>query len=170
MSIKWIGAIVVILCCGWFGYTFAAAHRMEEKCLSQLIGALDYMGCELQYRLTPLPELCAMTAAYGKGVVSSVFKALSDDLNSQISPDVPSCMASVVSQCRDLPPHTKECLLQFGNSLGQFDLQGQLIGLESVRQAARQKLQALRQNKDIRLRSYQTLGLCAGAAIAILFI
>ena len=36
-----------------------------------------------------------------------------------------------------------------------------------VRGDCRTQLKALEQNRDIRLRNYQTLGLCAGAALAI---
>ena len=57
-----------------------------------------------------------------------------------------------------------------GASLGRFDLQGQLQGIESVRAQCRKDLAELEDNRDQRLRSYQTLGLCAGCALAILFL
>ena len=57
-----------------------------------------------------------------------------------------------------------------GSSLGRFDLEGQLQGLESVRIYCREQLDELSKDRDVRLRSYQTLGLCAGAALAILFV
>ena len=62
MSIKLIGAALIIAGCDGVGFSMAAAHRREESALRQLIGALDYMGCELQYHLTPLPELCRSAA------------------------------------------------------------------------------------------------------------
>jgi len=49
-------------------------------------------------------------------------------------------------------------------------MEGQLKGLESVRQECRRQVETLSYNRDARLRSYQTLGLCAGAALAILFV
>ena len=55
MSFKWIGALMVVAGCGGVGFTMAAAYIREEWALRSLIGALDYMTCELQYRLTPLP-------------------------------------------------------------------------------------------------------------------
>ena len=71
---------------------------------------------------------------------------------------------------REIPKLTRESLELLGRSLGRFDLEGQLRGLESVRQVCRHGLETLAQNSAIRNRSYQTLGLCAGAALAILFI
>jgi hypothetical protein len=57
-----------------------------------------------------------------------------------------------------------------GTSLGRYDLQGQLNGIESVRIRCRSDLEELERNRDVRLRSYQRLGLCAGCALAILFL
>ena len=44
------------------------------------------------------------------------------------------------------------------------------IGVETVRGECRRELEQMNVNKDVRLRSYQTLGFCAGAAVAILLI
>lgn len=138
--------------------------------MRQLISALDFMGCELQYRMTPLPELCKETAGTCKGVIQQVFLALSRELEEQISPNAAICMKAVVQENRQVPRLTREVLLTFGESLGNFDLSGQLNGLETARQACRRELEALAQNRDVRLRSYQTLGICAGAALVVLFI
>ena len=44
-----------------------------------------------------------------------------------------------------------------------------LKGLEAVRQKCREDIQLLTEDKAVRMRSYQTLGICAGVALAILF-
>ena len=64
----------------------------------------------------------------------------------------------------------KELLLELGRSLGNFDLNGQLRGIEAVRRQALEALQNSVKDRDQRIRSYQTLGLCAGAALAILLL
>lgn len=170
MTAKLIGIIFVIGSCGAFGFSLAATHRREEKCLRQLIAVLDYMACELQYRLTPLPSLCRQAAAESSGVIRNIFSGFTEELEDQISPDVSKCMQVSLRRIKDVPPITGECLCVLGQSLGRFDLEGQIRGLESVRQICRNKLEGLEANKDVRLRSYQTLGLCAGAALAILLI
>lgn len=170
MTIKWIGAILIIIGCGGVGFSIAAAHRAEERQLQILIGALDYMQCELQYRLTPLPELCRQTAAQAGGAVRAVFTVLADELENQISPDVSCCLTAALSKIPDIPKYTQASLRNLGKTLGRFDLDGQLLGLEAVRQECRRNLDSLTANRETRLRSYQTLGLCAGAALAILFI
>lgn len=170
MEFKWIGAILIILGCGGFGFSMAAAHRREEHDLRQLIAALDYMECELQYRMTPLPDLCHAAGQEIGGQTGTVLLRLSEELNHQVSPDVAACMGSALRNTDRLSGHTLENLKLLGSSLGRFDLKGQLSGLETVRGACRQDLARLSQNRENRLRSYQTLGLCAGAALAILLI
>ena len=170
MSFKLIGALLVIAGCGGFGFMIAAAHRREEQTLRQLIAALDYMECELHYRLPPLPDLCRQVAGESRGVIQTIFALLAEELESQISPDVEHCMCAALSRVKDIPKETYAALELLGRSLGRFDIEGQQMGLEAVRHSCRQKVDMLSQNREVRLRSYQTLGLCAGAAIAILFI
>lgn len=168
MMLRWIGACLVILGCGGFGVMIAASFRKELTSLKKLIAALDFMECELQYRMSALPDLCRQTAANCDGVLRQIFSSLAAELEDQISPNVQQCMKSVLSKTKDVPTQTAEALLQLGNSLGRFDLQGQLKELESARQECRVKLNKLSGNADVRIRSYQTLGICAGAALAIL--
>ena len=63
-----------------------------------------------------------------------------------------------------------QTFMQLGESLGRFDLPGQLRGLEAIRRETEQTLQEVHAQRENRLRSYQTLGLCAGASLAILFL
>ena len=169
MNCKWIGAILIIAGCGGFGFSIAAGCRREERLLRQLIQALQYMHWELQYKLTPLPELCRQTGKAASGIVRDIFLGLARELDWQASPDVSGCMSAALKRNRDLPRNIRRLFVQLGHCLGRFDLQGQLQGLEAVRSACEGALAELNKNRDVRLRSYQTLGLCAGAALAILF-
>lgn len=170
MDYKWIGALLTVAGCGGFGFQMAAAHRYEEKSLRQLVSALDYMTCELRYRMTPLPEVCRQTSGECGGSLKQLFSQLGEELDAQLGPDVRDCMDSVLRKAGRLPDKTRANLILLGNSLGRFDLEGQLTGLEAVRAACRRDLDALGRDRDQRLRSYQTLGLCAGAALAILLV
>ena len=108
MSLKLIGAVLIIAGCGGVGFSMAAAHRREENALRQLIGALDYMGCELQYHLTPLPELCRCAATESGGCISKVLLNLASELESQIAPDAASCMNAAISKTPKLPPRVRK--------------------------------------------------------------
>ena len=170
MLIKIIGAVLIITACASVGFRMGALQRKEEQTMENLCFLLDYMQCELQYRMTPLPELCRKTAAQASGVLRKLFYHLAVELESQVLPDVESCMEAALSKCNALPEHSLLCLQQMGKTMGRFDIEGQVKGLEASRQYCRRILKQLRHNKDNRLRSYKTLGLCAGAAIVILFL
>lgn len=167
---KLIGVILVIAGCGGVGFRMAANHRQEERALRQLVGILDFMECELQYRLTPLPELCRLAAKEFSGKPGAIFLELALEMEAQILPDMTRCMEVALARNRELPPITRDSLKLLGKTIGRFDLEGQLKGLEAVRQDCRRNLEQLCANRETRLRSYRTLGLCAGAALAILFV
>lgn len=169
MSYKWIGALLVIAGCGGFGFSVAAGYRRQEHFLRQLIQSLQFMQNELQYHLTPLPELCRQAGKETSGTLRNVFLNLARELDWQTSPDVKSCMSEAIQKSGELPRSFRKHLLQLGHSLGRFDLPGQVQGLQAVMAACEEELNAFRNNREPRLRSYQTLGLCAGAALAILF-
>lgn len=170
MNLKLIGAVLIISCSTWFGLALCGNYRYEERTLRQLLRALDFMGCELQYRITALPELCRMTSVSCRGVISQVFCSFAKELEDQISPDAGSCMKAVIAKTPKIPRMSRTALLDFSDTLGCFDMQGQLIGLEAARQACKRNLDSLSENREIRLRSYQTLGICTGAALIVLLI
>ena len=170
MTIKLMGAILVFTGCGGFGFAMAASHRREEQALNQLLIALEYMECDLSCRLTPLPQLCCAAANAVTGPVHTFFLQLAQELDTQTAADASGCIRAVIRNMQELPRDAADQLLELGTSLGCFDLPGQLRGLRSAQSRCSLRLEELRCNRDSRLRSYQTLGLCAGAALAILFI
>lgn len=169
MTIKWIGAILIISGCGGCGFLMASAYRAEERTLEALCRALEYMSCELSYHMTPLPQLCRNTAQSVTGKTNAVFLSLAQELEQQVAPDAVSCMRAVQATI-NLPDSAQDILTQLGNCLGCFDLSGQIRGIESCLKNAQSKLRYLNDHRQNRIRSYQTLGLCAGAALAILFL
>ena len=170
MTGKLLGAVLIITGCGVFGYAQSASYRKEEQLLRQFIAALDYMQCELQYRMTPLPELCRQTAAEGRGLISRFLGSLAQEMEKQVQPCVADCVTETIYGIGPIPNRLLESFQHFGNSLGRFDVAGQIKELEFVRTYCRDEVTRMSENRDTRLRGYQTLGLCAGAALAIIFV
>ena len=168
MSFKWMGAVLIVVSCGGTGFAMAAASRREEQELKQLISALEWMGCELRYHRTQLPQLCAMASQRAAGRVKAVLRSLSELLSCGGLPDVKSCMEASLGGME--PDRLRQRLTKLGACLGQFDLEGQLLGLDALKNECCLELERLSVNRENRLRGYQTLGLCAGAALAILFV
>ncbi|MBQ3503325.1 MAG: stage III sporulation protein AB [Oscillospiraceae bacterium] len=169
MSSKILGSLLVILGCGGFGFSMAAACRREERQLTELMDILQYIYCDLRYHLTPLPDLCRKAAKQGRGELYRLFEGVGDILQQGTLPQVSDCVYLALTGS-DISPTIRELLIVMGQTMGQFDLEGQLIGLNSLKERCAQSLETLRQGKTDRLRSYQTLGLCAGAALVILFV
>ena len=170
MILKIMGALLILSGCAGYGVMICTAYRREEEMLVQLLHTLDYMQCELQFRMTPLPELCVQTGACCKGKISQFWMNLSEELCLQTSADVSGCILVAKKSVGTLPPHVDKVLDILAQSLGQFDAQGQLQALESTRTHCRTELEAMRNGREDRLQSYQTLSICAGAALVILLV
>lgn len=170
MTVKICGAIFVILACSGFGFSLAASYIKQVGALRNLIKAVNYMKSELQYRYTALPELCAHAAQATDGCIRKFFLLLAAELESQICPNTEQCVVNVLTRQQDLPSYTKEIAADLGKTLGAFGLSGQLEGLLQIQVACEEKLSSLTKHQDNRVRSYQTLGVCAGAALAILLV
>lgn len=170
MILKLVGAICIAIACVGACITIVAYHRREVATLKSIIFALEFMLSELEYRMPPLSDLCRKTAYQCDKNLQKVFLNLSNELENQISPDAKHCMDSVLSKTSHISEDSKYCLFLLGESLGRFDLQGQLRALESVKKECTEKLNRILDHGDVRIRSWKTLGLCTGAALIILLI
>ena len=170
MAFKWIGATLIVVSCSGWGFAIAAGKRKEERLLYQLLGILQFMDAELQYRLTSLPELCRMAAGQSGGILRSIFLNLYRELTWQKQADASSCMYAAISRSEEIPSKIRRLLVMLGHTLGRYDLSGQLEGIQAVRKRCGEALQNVQKNRNERLRSYQTLGICAGTALAIILI
>ena len=65
---------------------------------------------------------------------------------------------------------SKPLLFLLGDSLGKYDLDGQLKGIDFVRKNCEEILAKQVQELNNCVRTYKTLGVCAGAALAILLL
>ena len=167
--IRLVGALLLVSGCGSFGFAMGLHYRREIKMLRQLLAALQEMEWELKYRLTPLPDLCATGAAAAEGKLGELFRKLRSELETGEFSEISGCMNGLV-QTMDIAPRCRTCLRELGNSLGRYDLEGQLQGIRSVKHRCRGFLEELESHRSERMRSYQTLWLCAGGALAILLV
>ena len=102
MYIKIFGAILVLIGCGGYGIMMATFHRREVAALHQLVHVMDLMTSELEYKMTPLPELCRFGADQSKGAIKAFFHGLADAMDKQISPDVGCCTITVLKNIQNM--------------------------------------------------------------------
>ena len=168
MYIKLIGAVLIITGCGGYGIMLAITHRRETSALHQLVEVMEKMICELEFRMPPLPELCRFASEQTKGAISVFFRNLGKVMEEQVSPDVGLCTVLALKETTALPSSASAQIQALGQTLGRFDLMGQITSLERCKQSCLCELEVMEHQQSQRLRSYQTLGFCAGAALAIL--
>lgn len=169
MSFRIIGALCIVAGCGCVGFSLIATHRKTVVLMQQLIAIFTFMECELAYRMTPLPELFRRIPEKD-GSLQRFFCNLADELEGQIAPDVSCCVDAALTQSKDLPELVKNGIYHFGRSAGCFDIDGQLKEIAIAKERCISLLDNYTKNQDVRLRNYQTLALCAGAAIVILLL
>lgn len=170
VSVKLIGAVCVIVGCGGIGFQMAHDRLRTEKYIRMLIAALDHILLELQYRCLPLPDLSRGAANVSYGIVRKLFMLFAEELENQISPDAECCARAAIGRMGKIPPTIADLFQKMGRLLGNYDLCGQIESLRSVHQECNKVLEDLVNNKENRIRGYQTLGLCTGAAVVILLI
>ena len=166
---KFIGAVLLLCGCGSFGVSLAAAHKREQYMLQRLIGALQEMEWELKFRMTEMPELCRIAGTAAGGILKQIFLELARKLDAREVADISGSLNAILNE-KGLPRRVRRNMRQLGRSLGRFDLEGQLQGLQSVRMQCRKDLHALEENNPERMRNYRTLALCAGAVLVIIFL
>ena len=168
MISKAFGAALIIAGCSGTGISIANALCRREAMLKQLIQVIEFMTNELQYRLTPLPDLCIQAGNLLGGALGRVFLNLEQELELRISSDVCNCMEASIAKETNLPVEIRQHLTRLGNVLGRYDLPGQLQLLHSVCSDCRESLRILKSEKKAQIRFYRSLGICTGAVLTIL--
>ena len=170
MNIRWFGAILVGLGCTSFGFSLAASYRREAAMLRNLYGVLVHMESELTYRMTPLPMLFRSVSESCTGILSELFRQMADEMAAHTAAHASDCVNSVLWRNPALPGKLRCILLELGNTLGTFDLSGQLRGIRLCQEDCSRELDTINRHLREQIRSYRLLGCCAGAALAILLL
>lgn len=170
MMMKIFGALLIVGGCTGVGFAVSGNYRRQERAMEELLRCFQWMSCELSYRTPPLAVLCRGASDSCQGAVSKVMFQFAYELDRQLTPDVSTCLQAALAAVPGLPETVEKHFMNLGTSLGRFDLQGQLAGLDAAMDRCKQDLDRLSGDREVRTRNYQTLGLCAGAALVIMFL
>ncbi len=166
---KWLGALLIVLGCSGCGFLMGEAYRREERLLRQLQESITWLQWELRCHGSDLPGMFYRAAERTDGPLKVLFQSVSRCLSDRVAPNARVCMETALQE-ENLPEKTKQIAMLLGGSLGEFDLEGQLGQLETVRMECSRLLEEHTRSRDSRIRSYQTLGICGGLALAILLL
>lgn len=168
--LKTAGIILVVLGASGAGFTMALGVRRQAAVLRQLLSALEQMKGEIAYQRTPLPELMRLLSVGSRGVAAVFFDRVAGDLHLRQEGSVYAIFKKELSAMPEgaFTPQVRLVLLNLGKGLGKYDLESQLRSIDLAAERLQSLLDALQADQQSRMRSYCTLGVCAGLAIAIL--
>lgn len=172
MIVRMLGAAMVLCGSAFFGISAAVSLRRTIAQLKMLDTAFHLMDCELRFISPPLPRLLRTVAKDTAGPVSALFSNLAAILADPATKDPEAAMRLALERTKhlNLPAGTVFSLLEFAQTLGRYDLSGQLSAVQSVRTRLSGQLENLLAEQKGRCRIYETLGICAGAAVVILIL
>lgn len=163
----------LLLFCGStaIGLGAAGALRKRTQALSSFLGGLTIMEAELQFHLTPMPDLLEKLAREAGGAAGAFFALCRKGLGHL--EDTPLSLIwqeALQSRAGMLTEGDREVLEQLGAILGRYDLEGQLSAIG----AAKQRLEECRRQAETRQttlgRMYSVLGMTAGIMSVLLLI
>ena len=169
MNIRFPGAIFVLVGCAAMGFSAASNYKKRIAVIKSFLSLLENMITEVSCNVTPLPELCRSIAQSGS-CFHGVMLSFSEALDMQVGPSPLSCMEIVLRKYPDPFPEYKIILLELAEVLGKYDLSGQIRQLENLYDTWSKTLKSLEADVTVKLRYFRVLGLCAGAALAIILV
>ena len=144
-------------------------RRQQAQTLA-LIDALLRIRHELQYRLTPLPEIFAALGGSRNREIAEFFSRLAALLSSAQTCTVGYACRLAQTRGLSLSSAARGTILSLFDSLGRYDLEGSVQALDLALSRLREEAKALQNSAAARCRTYLTLGVCTGLAAAVILI
>lgn len=165
-----IGALLVVLGAGGFGFRRAAQFYKTARQLEQLTGAVEMLQCEINYTRLPLPELYAEVAERQTGAIARFFRVMSAQLTCGLPRTKAAQCAMQQTAGLLLPNDARMALLELCETLGRYDVDGENRILRLSAQRIRSAQERCEGEKRQMARSCTALAVCAGIALAILML
>ncbi len=167
--IRLVGAAMIILGAGSFGVAKTAQFYRQQRQLRAFLNALEILQCELDYTLYPLPKLCRITAERCERVCADFLRRYADSLDGGACRSAAAREALIAVKCV-LPPDACIAVLELFSALGRYDLEGETNLLKLTQYRLKAALERGETEKRPMVKGYAVLGLCTGAAVAILLV
>ena len=168
--LKLIGLSLILAASGAVGAGLAGTVRRQQAQTLALIDALLRIRHELQYRLTPLPEIFAALGGSRNREIAEFFSRLAALLSSAQTCTVGYACRQAQTRGLSLSSAARGTILSLFDSLGRYDLEGSVQALDLALSRLREEVKALQNSAAARCRTYLTLGVCTGLAAAVILI
>lgn len=165
---KILGISFIVLSSGTVGFQMAAMLRKRCALMRELDNLLQLLKNEIGLCGTPLPHAFALLSASADGIWETVFSGIAKEMDKNRWATPYEATETVLSQVHDRD--ISELLLPLMKKLGKYDLEAQLQGIETARLQLGMLLRELELERKMKSKTFQTLGICTGLAVAILLI
>ena len=164
------GIVLVVLSAGSVGFRIALALKKRCRLLRQLIAALQLMKNEIAVCATPLPQAFALMAVAVDGPLEQLFSAVAREMDRNRFLTPLMAVRQALQEIPELPEGdaAQQTLLELAARLGRYDIESQLQGIDLALLRLTEELHKAEQERGTRSKTYQTLGICTGLAVAIL--
>ncbi|MCL2546846.1 MAG: stage III sporulation protein AB [Oscillospiraceae bacterium] len=148
------------------------ASAQLSKCVSVIAAwrmAVEQLQAEMSCRVRALPELAAHLADNAPAILRGDFQRLADMFE---RPNDERYAQIWTRWAEGLPLHAEESIIiiELGQLLGRYELDGQLAALDSVEARLAQIEERAQVRKDKLSRLYAVSGLLCGAAAAVILL
>lgn len=167
--LKLAGVIFVVLGSTGAGVTMAWSVRRTLETARRLRASLERMKNEIACRRTALPELMELLSGEG-GPLSELFGRMAEQLRLRQEASVYAIVRKCLAASPPLPGEVNRILMELAPGLGQYDIQCQLYSLDLAAGQAQALIERCQSEQKGRVKSYCTLGVCAGLALAIMLL
>lgn len=165
---KYIGIAFIVCSTAYMGFHLANGFRIRRKLLMQFLRCLPIIRNEIAFCGTPLPKIFRLISDHTDGEVHEVFGQVSDQMQAH------KTMTPTEAMEETLTARKYTCLvprlLELADKLGEYDLEAQIAGIDQVKSQAELQMAELEQERSQKGKVYESLGICAGLALAILLI
>lgn len=166
------GIVFIVLSAGSMGFRMAFYLKRRCRLLEQLMAALQVLKSEIAFCGTPLPQAFALMAAATEGVPAALFSQIAKEMDKRRWLTPLAAMQQALRQTPELPQGDKASLilLELSGSLGKYDAESQLHGIDRAMARLEEERGRAERERSVKSRTYETLGVCAGLAMAILLL
>lgn len=168
--VKIAGVCLILLGAGGFGIQKATIFFRQLAQLREFSCMLELLSCELNYTLLPLGQLCRQTAQRTGSTCARFLSIYAAAVEANKPPASAAREALGKVKGLYLPNDASLALLELFGALGRYDLDGENRLLELTQRRLKQALHRCECEKRPIARGYAALGLCTGAALAILLL
>lgn len=166
---KLFGAILIILTSTAFGWELSNRLGRRTKQIRYLKIAFEALETEMVFGMTPLPNACEKVSNQLIKPLKSLFKTVADRLSTEelSAKDIWCTTVNTWKKSTDLNDAEINILLQFGQTLGQQDLESQRkqirLAISYFNQEEKEAIESQRKFESM----YKSFGFLGGAMLVL---